>query len=70
MTKNEGTMDRAIRGVLGLILVLLPFLGSAALFANPVFYWGSLIIGAVLLFTAVTGFCAVYTLFGIRTCKR
>ena len=69
MTKNESNLDRAVRAVLGLFLVLMPLFGSAAFFANPVIYWLSLIIGVIMLVTAATGFCALYALFGIRTNK-
>lgn len=67
MTKNESNLDRVVRGILGLFLVLMPLFSGAALFANPVVYWLSLIVGVVLLITAATGFCALYALLGVRT---
>ncbi|WP_099826935.1 YgaP family membrane protein [Oceaniglobus indicus] len=70
MSANEGKLDRIVRAVLGLILILLPLATSIALFANPVMYWGALIVGVVLLVTAVTGFCPAYRLLGVNTCRR
>jgi len=63
MERNEGTLDRAIRVVLGLIL-----LGLWA--ADKVPYRTLvLIVGLIALITGLTGFCAIYKLLGISTCK-
>ncbi len=63
MERNEGSIDRVIRVVLGLIL-----LGLWA--ANKVPYGTvALIVGLVALITGLTGFCAIYKLLGISTCK-
>jgi len=59
MTKNEGTVDRALRVVAGLALI-----GLAA--TNTVGAWGY--IGIVPLLTGAVGMCPVYTLLGINTC--
>ena len=56
---NEGTLDRLVRGLLGLGLLSLVFVG-------PKTMWG--LVGIVPLFTAAIGSCPLYTLFGIRTC--
>lgn len=58
---NVGTIDRALRIVVGLALISLVFVG-------PQTPWGW--IGAIPLLTAIVGFCPAYRLFGIRTCKR
>ena len=58
---NVGTIDRALRIVVGLALISLVFVG-------PQTPWGW--IGAIPVLTAVVGFCPAYRLFGIRTCKR
>ncbi|WP_448589762.1 YgaP family membrane protein [Thermodesulfobium sp.] len=62
MKQNEGTIDRIIRFILGLILI---YFGFSMQF-NTV---GIIltVIGIVLIFTAVTGFCALYTLLKIST---
>lgn len=56
---NEGTLDRALRVVAGLVLIALVFVG-------PQTPWGW--IGIVPLLTGLAGWCPVYTLLGIRTC--
>ncbi len=61
MWKNLGSVDRAIRVVVGLALLSLLFLleGNARLLG---------LIGAVPLVTAAAGYCPLYSLFGLRTC--
>jgi hypothetical protein len=59
MKVNEGTVDRAIRIVLGLALVSLVYVG-------PKTPWGW--IGLLPLATGVFGFCGLYALMGISTC--
>jgi hypothetical protein len=58
--KNEATLDRAIRVVLGLVLLSLVFVGPQTL-------WG--LIGIIPLATGLMGSCPVYTLLGVSTCK-
>lgn len=59
MKKNVGTVDKIIRGVLGVVFVVLAFTVS---------YW--FLIGAAIAFgTALLGTCGLYSLFGINTCK-
>lgn len=60
MPKNVGVIDRALRAVVGLILIALAVLGIF----TP---WGW--IGVVPLFTAFVGFCPAYTLIGVKTCR-
>jgi hypothetical protein len=60
MIKNVGVMDRRIRLVLGLLLIM------AAL------YWKCLvcvIVGVVLILTAAIGWCGLYQILGKNTCK-
>lgn len=61
---NEGNIDRIVRGVVGIALIAFFFINMGTTLA-----WIALVVGAVALFTAVTGWCGVYTLFGINTCK-
>ncbi len=56
---NEGTIDRAIRIVLGLGLLSLAFIGPQ----SPLGY-----IGLVPLATGLIGFCPLYKLVGFSTC--
>ena len=59
MPRNEGTVDRALRIIVGLALLSLVFVGPRTL-------WG--LVGLVPLLTGLVGFCPLYALFGWRTC--
>ncbi len=63
MERNEGTLDRAIRVVLGLILLALWAVDKIP------YRTAALIVGLIALVTGLTGFCAIYKLLGISTCK-
>ncbi|TDT71489.1 DUF2892 family protein [Hypnocyclicus thermotrophus] len=63
MKKNEGKLDRIIRIVIGVIFLLISFISSGILF------WISLILGIISLVTGILGWCGLYQLFGINTCK-
>ena len=63
--KNVGSTDRAIRGIVGALLVLAFLLG----WVSGGFGWLLLIVGGVLLATAALGTCPPYSLLGINTCK-
>jgi Protein of unknown function (DUF2892) len=58
--RNEGTIDRVLRVGLGIALIALVFVG-------PQTPWGWL--GLVPLLTGVAGFCPLYRLVGVNTCK-
>lgn len=68
MTVNLGSMDRALRALIGLILIAAPFLTGLAIWQSGLFFYGALIVGAVLLGTAAFKFCPAYRLLGIKTC--
>jgi hypothetical protein len=59
MKVNEGTIDRALRVIAGLVLI-----GLAA--SGTVGVWGW--IGVVPLLTGLVGFCPAYAIFGLSTC--
>lgn len=72
MTKNIGSTDKTIRLVAGIILIiigLLPILGIAAV-VGATLAWIALIVGIVLVATALIGFCPAYTLIGFNSCKK
>lgn len=69
MQINVGTPDRIARLVIGAVLVLMPFLSVLPLFANPIWLWASVIVGAVLMVTSVVRFCPLYAILGLSTCK-
>ncbi len=60
MQKNVGGIDRVLRIIIGIALISLVFVG-------PQTPWGW--IGVIPLATALIGWCPLYSLFGIKTCK-
>jgi hypothetical protein len=61
MTKNEGTVDRVLRVVVG--LGLLSLLG---LLHGPAHWFG--LIGLAPLLTGIVGVCPMYSMLGLSTC--
>jgi len=59
MKTNEGTVDRALRVIAGLVLIALAATGTVGV-------WGW--IGVVPLATGALGWCPLYTVLGINTC--
>ncbi|MBL8626344.1 MAG: DUF2892 domain-containing protein [Myxococcales bacterium] len=59
LPRNEHSIERVVRVVLGLALLLLVVVG-------PKTPWG--LLGLVPLATGLIGSCPAYTLFGISTC--
>jgi hypothetical protein len=59
MKTNEGTLDRTLRVVGGLLLI-----GLAA--TDTIGAWGY--IGVVPLLTGAVGMCPLYGLLGVKTC--
>jgi hypothetical protein len=57
--KNEGTLDRAVRIVLGVALLSLTVVGPHSMLG---------LAGVVPLATGLLGFCPLYRLVGINTC--
>ena len=66
MTRNESTLDRTVRLVLG----------AAAIVWAGMLGWSTaggivlVVLGAVLLVTAAIGFCPLYRLLGLSTARR
>ena len=60
MTRNEGGLDRSIRVIVGLVLIALTLTGRIGA-------WGW--IGALPVLTGLIGWCPVYSLIGLKTCK-
>ena len=59
MTRNEGTVDRVLRVIVGLAILSLAFVG-------PKSAWGY--VGLIPLITGLVGTCPIYMMLGIRTC--
>jgi hypothetical protein len=60
MKTNEGTIDRALRVAVGILLLALTL-------TNAIGMWGW--IGVVPLLTGAIGWCPLYTVLGINTCS-
>ena len=60
MARNMGGLDRGLRAVIGVALIALALVG-------PQYPWAW--IGLVPLATAAVGWCPLYRVFGIRTCR-
>lgn len=58
--KNIGSADKILRIVVGIVLIALVFVG-------PQTPWGW--IGVIPLLTALLGFCPLYKIVGVNTCK-
>ena len=59
MNANVGTVDRVLRLVVGLALIVLAAVGKIG-------WWGY--IGVVPVLTGLFRLCPLYTILGIRTC--
>lgn len=59
MKCNSGMIDRALRVIVGLVLIALTLTGTIGM-------WGW--IGVVPLLTGAIGFCPLYPILGINTC--
>jgi hypothetical protein len=57
--KNVGGVDRTLRILLGIVIILLGIIYGS--------WWG--LIGLLPLFTGLIGWCPMYLPFGIKTCK-
>ncbi|MRN37670.1 DUF2892 domain-containing protein [Neisseria sp. N95_16] len=61
MKRNVGGIDRAIRIIVGLALIIAAATGNIG-------WWGWL--GVLVLASGVFSFCGLYTLLGVNTCPR
>lgn len=69
MKPNVGTLDRGLRLVLGIVLLVAPFVSGLAIFNGSAATVISVIAGLVMVGTSAMKFCPLYRIFGIRTCK-
>jgi hypothetical protein len=61
---NMGMTDRLVRGIIGIILLLVAFLAVQGV--SQIVLW---IIGGILLITAIVGVCPLYYPFHLSTKK-
>ncbi len=60
---NEGTIDRVLRIILGFGLISAYFL-----YPDSAYSW-AFWIGVIPAVTGILGWCPLYSIFGIKTCK-
>jgi hypothetical protein len=60
MKANEGTIDRLLRVLVGVAVLSLVFIG-------PKTPWGYL--GLVPLVTGIVGWCPLYSILGVNSCR-
>ena len=65
MKINEGSIDRALRVIAGLVLIALAATGTLV----GVWVWIGAVIGVVLLVSGAVGFCPAYAILGMSTCS-
>jgi len=65
MTKNESKTDRIIRAVVGLILLYIAYFVTTDGLSTLLYF-----LAVITIITAITGFCALYKVFGISTVKK
>ncbi len=68
MTKNVGNIDRILRFVVGIVLLIAAF--TTGLAATGWIFWAMIIVGLVAVGTALIGNCPLYSILGIRTCGK
>jgi uncharacterized membrane protein len=67
--KNESGLDRVVRTVVGGGLVISALTTFGLAWTKPLGILFGLV-GVVLLFTAATGSCLIYSVLGVRTAKQ
>lgn len=65
MTTNQASLDRVVRVVLALAAAVAGFAAGASTVLGIVL----LVVAGVLLVTAATGFCPIYRVLGVSTCR-
>lgn len=68
MIKNMGNTDRILRLIVAAVLLYLAFGTQYA--ATGLWHWVAIVVAAVFIITSLIGNCALYSIFGIRTCPR
>lgn len=66
--QNVGGVDRAVRGIIGIVALVLAFT-MFGVTSGAVVGVIAAIVGVVMLLTAALGFCPAYLPFKLSTCK-
>ena len=70
MGRNIGSFDRIFRIVVGLVLLAMTPLATSMGSPLPALIGNIAWIGIIPLFTALVGWCPLYSLVGLNTCSR
>ena len=65
MKKNMGSADKIIRIIVAIVAAVLFFTGTVAGTLGIVL----MVVAGIFLLTSLTGFCPIYAILGIGTCK-
>ena len=63
MKTNESTADRVIRIVIAVIAAIVAWKTAGVI---SIIAW---VVAAIMALTAIVGFCPLYRIFGVSTCK-
>ena len=66
MKKNMGSYDKLIRLSLAIVLIILYYKGVLVGTLGIV----ALVVALIFTVTSLIGFCPLYAIFGIKTCKK
>lgn len=67
---NVGTLDRIIRFILGAALIAGPLFTGWPIWSDGIAWWGSIIVGGVLVATSALSFCPIYAALRLSTKRR
>lgn len=65
MKKNMGTVDKSLRVLIAILIAVLYFTNVISGLVATIL----LIFSAIFILTSLVGFCPLYTLLGVSTCK-
>lgn len=66
MSRNVGNVDRALRALVGILALAGAFVLG---WFSGWMVWAAAVVGVIMLGTAAVGFCPLYRLIGLSTCR-
>jgi membrane protein YdbS with pleckstrin-like domain len=66
MSRNVGNVDRALRALVGILALAGAFVLG---WFSGWMVWAAAAVGVIMLATAALGFCPLYRLVGVNTCR-
>jgi hypothetical protein len=67
MSGNVGNIDRVLRFLIGAALIFAPLIDFMGLGASQIGVFAMIIVGGILVLTALFGVCPLYSVLGIKT---